>query len=72
MHSSDPNFAGMTTNERLFTAGLMDAFDSAIEARDRDSAIELLGQVDLANQADFIVDTVLGNPSFYGYPQTKG
>jgi hypothetical protein len=30
-----PDFRGMTTNERLLTAGLMDKFDSAARKRDR-------------------------------------
>ena len=62
------NYAGMTTNERLFVAGLIDDWDTAIEAHDRQAAIEVLGQVGLADQAASIVDTTLANPAKYGFP----
>jgi len=32
--SEKPNYMGMTVNERLFAAGLLDEFDDAARARD--------------------------------------
>jgi len=54
-------FTGMTTNERLAEAGLLDAWDAAFERRDRNELITLLGQVDLAGQAAWITDQALQN-----------
>ncbi len=60
------DFRGMTTNERLYSAGLMPDWDIAALSRDRKRMIEILSKVDLANQADQIADTVLANPKQYG------
>ena len=54
-------FIGMTTNERLAEAGLLDVWDAAFARRDRDEMIALLGQVDLAEQAAWITDQALRN-----------
>ena len=67
---SDPErkFAGMTLNERLWFAGLMDKWDAAFRARDRAAMIELLGQVEIAEPGRATtVDTLLANPSRYGF-----
>jgi len=40
------------TNERLFEAGLLSKWNSAASSRDRERMIELLGKVDLGDQAD--------------------
>jgi len=65
-----PNFGGMTANERLFTAGLLDEFGAAIDVSDRQRAIELLEQVAMsADSATTTVDAVLANPTNYGYPR---
>ena len=58
---------GMTVNERLYSAGLLDDWDAAARARSRDRMIELLGEVDLGHQAQWIVDTILAKPSKYGF-----
>jgi hypothetical protein len=50
------------TNERLFEAGLLSEWNSAASSRDRERMIELLGKVDLGDQAEWISDTVLSNP----------
>ena len=68
MGASESGLSGMTVNERLFTVGLLDQWDSAIGARDRQAAIDLLARVELADQAGQIVDTVLRNPAKYGFP----
>jgi len=58
----------MTLNERLFTAGLLGQFDAAINAGDRERAIELLVQVSMSeSSAVATVDAVLANPSKYGF-----
>ncbi|WP_308814978.1 hypothetical protein [Sphingomonas sp. GV3] len=38
-------FDGMTVNERLFSTGLLDSFDVAVEARNRDTLITILSEV---------------------------
>jgi len=44
-----PDYSGMTVNERLFAAGLLDAWDAAVNARNRNRMIEVLLEVDLAS-----------------------
>src|SRR5262245_38627277 len=56
-----PDFGGMTVNERLFTAGLLEQFDAAIDAGDRQRAMELLEQV--AMSEDGTTPTWLAKPS---------
>ena len=63
-----PDYAGMTVNERLVVAGLMQAFDKAVMARDRSAAIAVLRQVELSDeQAASTTDTIFASPSRYGY-----
>jgi hypothetical protein len=57
------DYRGMTTNERLFAANLIEEWDEAARNRDRAKMIELLSRVDLASQAEWIADTVLADPS---------
>jgi len=65
--SADSKYSGMTVNDRLRRAGIMDAWDAEAISRDRDQMIELLGQIDLRNQAGKIVDTILADPRRYGF-----
>ncbi len=66
--SGRPDYSGMSVNERLFGALLLDDWDSAIIARDRQRAIEILGDVDMdETSAAQTVDTTLSNPSEYGF-----
>jgi hypothetical protein len=65
--SSNSRFRGMTTNERLFEAGLLERFGDAARMRDRAAMSEILSQVDLASQADTIINAILANPSKYGF-----
>ena len=61
-------FAGMTVNERLFHAGLMEQFDAAIEAKKRDAAISILQETELPIEAATeTVTAILNNPGMYGY-----
>jgi hypothetical protein len=61
------DFAGMTTNERLYSAGLMPEWDDAAYSRNREKMIEILGRVGLAGQADNIAENVLADPKRYGF-----
>jgi hypothetical protein len=65
--SPDPRFRGMTTNERLLAVGLHEKFGDAARKRDRAAMTEILSQVDLASQADTIINAILANPSKYGF-----
>jgi hypothetical protein len=58
-------YAGMTVNERLFVAGLMDAFEAAALARDRSEMIRILTEVDVEGAA-WSADTILQDPKRYG------
>jgi len=60
-------YGGMTVNERLFSAGLLDQFEAAAWNRDRGRMIALLVAVELTDEAPRIVDAVLANPVKYGY-----
>jgi hypothetical protein len=59
MQDEKPNFAGMTTNERLFAAKLLDQFDDAVRQGDVVKMIELLTAVDLSADAPAIAEAVL-------------
>jgi hypothetical protein len=52
--------SGMTVHERFYQRGLLSDWDAARLRKDRGAMIQLLGQVDLADQAAWIVDTILG------------
>jgi len=66
--SSRSNYGGMTVNERLFVAGLMDEFDGAARGRKRDAMIAILMKVALTQQgAEQTTDAILAHPSHYGY-----
>ena len=60
-------FAGMTVNERLFSAGTLDQFDAAARRRDRITMIALLRSVALTEiEAAKTTDMILADPAFYG------
>ncbi len=66
--SDGSDYGGMTTNERLFVAGLLDAWDAAAIRRDRHRMIELLCKVEFSvSDAASITDTMLSNPKMYGF-----
>lgn len=63
-------YAGMTVNERLFHAGLMDQFDAALEAKKMEDAISILQQTELSIEAATeTVAVIFDNPAMYGYSQ---
>jgi len=58
----------MTTNERLFDAGVIDAWNTAAVARDRVAMIAQLQVAGLSElDASEIVDQILDNPTMYGF-----
>ncbi|WP_455244450.1 hypothetical protein [Petrachloros mirabilis] len=59
-------YGGMTVNERLFAAGLFDAFDDAVYKKDRDKMLELLQQV-AVEKPEWSVDMILAHPERYGF-----
>jgi hypothetical protein len=56
------NAAGMTVNERLFVAGLLEAFDQAIDDEDVGSVSEILRRVYLDEKTiEAIIDREIRN-----------
>ena len=61
-------FAGMTVNERLFEAGLLETFNQTARERNREAMLSILLKVELTTeQAAETTDTILANPVHYGY-----
>jgi hypothetical protein len=59
---------GMTVNERLFASGLLEEFDAAIRAKDKQAALAILERAQLTRaQAVETVEKILAHPAFYGY-----
>ncbi|MDM1044971.1 hypothetical protein HX004_07835 [Myroides sp. 1354] len=46
----DERLKGMTINERLYTKGLINAFDRAIVQRDVEKIIEILSEVEVEDE----------------------
>ncbi len=68
MPSDRTNYNAMTTNERLYAAGLLERFDVAAKSHDRDAMIQILIQVNISNgDAASIADKILAAPGRYGY-----
>ena len=65
---NESKYGGMTVNERVFAAGLLDQYDRAKKLRDRDAMLNILTRVEMSlDQAEETVDAFLANPEFYGY-----
>jgi hypothetical protein len=63
-----PKFGGMTVNERLVVARLIGQWDHAVNARDRDTMIEILKKAEFPEtESGRVADTVLANPAKYGF-----
>ena len=59
-------FAGMTVNERLFEAKMLDQWDAAARRRDREMMISILTNVEVP-EPELTVDAVLSNPKKFGF-----
>lgn len=65
--ASSERYAGMTLNERLYTPGLLERFDEALQQSNRGAMAELLEQVGIdASGGQFTINTMLANPARYG------
>lgn len=62
--SSD--YSGMTVNERLFVAGLLEEYEQAARRRDRGAMIEVLARVGV-QPPEATVDPILADPERYGF-----
>jgi len=45
----DNKYAGMTVNERLYVAGLLDEFEEAVNDKNTEKAIRILKKVELTD-----------------------
>ncbi len=65
--SEEHKYDGMTVNERLFTANLLDAFDEAIRLANRERMIELLVKVEFSREAATrTTNSILSHPTRFG------
>lgn len=64
--SNPSRYAGMTVNERLFDAGLLDAYDAAKQVRDRTEMIRLLTEAGV-DDAAWCADISLGSTDLAGH-----
>jgi hypothetical protein len=63
--ASEKNYSGITVNERLYDAGLLDDFFKAANKKDRNKMIALLMLIELErSQAEETTDTILKNKAF--------
>ena len=64
VETGDSKYHGMTVNERLFAAGLLDEFDTAVTERDRTKMIELLSRTAMTPvQCSETTDAILAKPT---------
>jgi hypothetical protein len=57
------NYSGMTVNERLFAAGLIEAFDAAIACQNRTKIVQILDGVGLTrDDVEKIVELTMSVP----------
>ncbi len=62
-----PDYKGMTVNERLYAAGLLEAFDAAVVRGDKDELIRLLVSTNLSHaDACATAFATLADPVRYG------
>jgi hypothetical protein len=58
------DYRGMTVNERLVAAGLLDAFDAAGRNRNKSKMVAILLQVQMSpDQAEKTVSAILSDPT---------
>jgi hypothetical protein len=57
------NYSGMTVNERLFAAGLTEAFDAAVACQNRTRIVQILNGVGLdRDDVEKIVEVTMSVP----------
>jgi hypothetical protein len=67
-----PLYSGMSVNERLSVAGLVEEWGRAVLNGDRARMIEVLMETELTlEQATYTTDTTLANPEKYGFPPAR-
>lgn len=63
--TSKKKYSGMTVNERLYEAGLLDNFFNIANKKDRNEMVALLMSVELDRaEAEKTADTILKSPAF--------
>lgn len=63
--ANEKNYSGITLNERLYDAGLLDDFFKAATRKDRDEMVALLMSIELEKpEAEKTADAVLKNRAF--------
>ncbi len=64
----EPKYGGMTVNERLFAADLLDAYEAAAMNRDRTTMIAILSRAEMTLvQSVQTTDAILADPKKYGF-----
>src|SRR5438045_6952143 len=64
----DQNYSGMTVNERLFAAGLLDDFDAAVMRWDKEAVLNLLQKVEVPTRRLRPLMRCSRIASFMGFP----
>ncbi|TMB40257.1 MAG: hypothetical protein E6J58_05630 [Deltaproteobacteria bacterium] len=64
----DQNYSGMTVNERLFAAGLLDDFDAAVMRWDKEAVLNLLQKVEVPTRPLRPLMRCSRIPNFMGFP----
>lgn len=62
MPISKSELLGMSTNERLYVAGLLEAFDEAVSSKNSDRVSDILTQVFVDNESITLTLRGLGLP----------
>lgn len=60
------NLGEMTVNERLVATGLLEEWDRAVHARDRETMLQIVRQIEVI-PPEPTVDAVLADPAKYGF-----
>jgi hypothetical protein len=66
MEETRRDLGGMTVNERLFEMRLIDQWDAAVLAQDREKMLEIMRRLEV-DSPEYTVDTILANPAKYGF-----
>jgi hypothetical protein len=62
MELKDSKYGGMTVNERLYGAGLLEQFDAAVRSKNRNVMLKLLNDFNIpVDDAAVMVEKILAN-----------